>query len=550
MSPRTGFSLASALSIALLVGCPKAPPNTRPDAVTGPLTQEQRLRRDVDALRDQAKALLRTQDEIVWKNWTEGAPLDLTTLEEQAKKLYTPDAIEQIRSLRAATKDPLEARALDELRLHFEGEYLARATATESALASSLLASATFTAGDHEHPVRDLDRLLARERNALKRQELHQGAAAAAPKLVAALEARRARTRAVLQQLGYPTPLAFAAELRRADLDALAKDAEHVLQVTEQPFRNVIDQLATRELRLPVDRVRLRDFPRMFRSRDVDGLFPKDAISQRVEATLDGLGVAPGSLPQLQIDARDLPQKNPLPLALAIEVPTDVRLSVRPLSGLRAQSAYLHEIGHALHASLTREQHFALAKLGVAGVSEAWSQLFELLVEDPVWLDQQAKLGGPRQERYLGASAAWDLYLLRREAARYLFSLALAKDPAADPKALYKAEMEKALLVPVEDEDTALALLEDDEYLASATSLEAAFLAHELQAQLKTRFGPAWWTSKQAGDYLRPLWAHGNALNARELAQAAGANELAPDSLLLRLTSALKLPIAVTVPGE
>ena len=104
--------------------------------------------------------------------------------------------------------------------------------------------------------------------------------------------------------------------------------------------------------------------------------------------------------------------------------------------------------------------------------------------------------------------------------------------------------------VPIEDEDTALALLEDDEYLASATSLEAAFLAHELQAQLKTRFGPAWWTSKQAGDYLRPLWAHGNVLNARELAQAAGAKELAPDSLLLRLTSALKLPIAVTVPGE
>lgn len=539
---RSSWFRVALVSLAL-IGCPKAPPQH--SAPLPDLSPEAQLRVEVAALQDRARSLVKTQDEILWKSWTEGTPLDFGKTADDGKTLYTRDGIDKIARLRAATGDPLDARALDQLKLHFTGEHLARATAMEASALSHQEAATRFKLAQSEHTLRELDRLLARERNSLHRQAIWAAAMLQLPRLDSAYAARDLRTREALDELGYGSALDFAAELRRIDDDGLAMDAQRVLEVTEAPFRSVLEQLSTHGLRMSFDRVRMRDLPRMFRSRDVDDLFPKDPSSSRVNSTLEALGVPLTSLPQLKIDARESASKNPLPFALAVEVPHDVRLSLRPLPGLRSQSAHLHEVGHALHSALTTETRYPLAKLGMGSVSEAWSQLFELLVEDPVWLGQKTGLGGARLDRYLAASAAWDLYLLRRAAARFLYSRELLASADADPRALYKTFMSKALLVKIEDEDLARARFDQDLFLDSATQLEAAFLAHQLQSQLKARFGPSWWTTKEAGLYLRPLWAHGNALNARELARLAGDERLAPDALLLRLTSTLKVPIAV-----
>ncbi|MBX5483027.1 MAG: chromosome segregation protein SMC [Myxococcaceae bacterium] len=540
MSKSTGFALAL-LALAALTACPKAPPAPPPR----PLTPEERLHKDVADLEARTRALLREQDEALWRSWTEGAPLDFGKTADTAKALYTPEAIKRIAALRATTTDPLDALALDELRLHFVSEYLARSTAAQRTALSHLEAATTFRVGDTEHPLRDLERLLARERNALNRRAAWSSAMTALTRLDVAYAERDLRTREVLEPFGYKSTLQFTTALRRIDDEALAKDAERLLSVTERPFRDVLQQLSAHELRLPLEEVRMRDLPRMFRSRDVDELFPKDQLLPRADATLEGLGIPRSTLPQLTVDATDSPKKNPLPFALALDVPHDVRLSLRPLPGLRAQSAYLHELGHALHAALTTEPRYPLAKLGMGAVAEAWSQLFELLVEDPVWLGRQTGLGGARLDRYLAASAAWDLYLLRRAAGRFLYSREVLAHPGADKKAAYRAAMTRALLVPIDDEDLARAALEEDPFLDSALQLEATFLSNQLLAQLKARFGPSWWEDKGAGDYLRGLWAHGNALDARELARAAGDDRLSPDALVLRLTSTLKVPIAV-----
>lgn len=504
----------------------------------------------VEALAARTRALLRAQDEHIWNHWVEGAPLSLDPFAEEERSLYTKDAVENIATLRAHTTDPLDARALDQLRLHFVGEVVARETAAQTGEVLRLSSTLSFKLGNTEHRVADLERLLARERNALRRQELHRLAAAAVKPLVAAQDVRREKTQEVLASLGYVDTLAFAAELRRADLAELVVHAERLLQVTDKPFKNVVDQLTARELRLPRDRVRARDLLRMFRSRDLDELFPANEILSRADQTLAAMGWARSTLPQLRIDARDLPAKNPHPLTLAIEVPDDVRLSFKPRDGVRAQSAYLHELGHAVHAALTTERRFALAKLGSGSVTKTWSLLFELLVEDPVWLGQFAKLSAPRLEPYLAASAAWDLYLARLAAGRFLFEHAVATRPDASPQALFAEHLGRALAVPIEPDDFAVYALRREPFFGDVVALEGAFLSHQLQAQLKARFGPSWWTSPEAGAWLRPLASHGHALNARELAREAGEERLNPDAFLLRLTSTLKLPVLLPLPPD
>ncbi|HET9450240.1 MAG TPA: chromosome segregation protein SMC, partial [Aggregicoccus sp.] len=329
--------------------------------------------------------------------------------------------------------------------------------------------------------------------------------------------------------------------------ERLAALAEHILQATREPYLQVMTRLARSELGLSFEQLTRADLPRLFRPRSVDSLFPKEQQLARVHQTLKGLGIQLEALPHVRVDARELPRKNPRPLTLAPRVPGDVRLSVRPAEGVLEQARVLHELGHLLHAAFTQEQRFELAKLGNPTVAEAWAALFEDLVEDPVWLEEQVGLTGARRNGFLAASSAHRLFLIRRAAGRLLYQLELRRRGAgADARALYSAIQQRTDALPMGPDDEARYLVELEDFFQSADSFRGWFLAGQLQAQLKGRFGPAWWKHAEAGEWLRALWARGNALSGRELAQAAGEPGIAPDVLLLRLGTTLGVPIRLS----
>ncbi|HEY0096838.1 MAG TPA: hypothetical protein VGB96_21100, partial [Archangium sp.] len=257
-----------------------------------------------------------------------------------------------------------------------------------------------------------------------------------------------------------------------------------------------------------------------------------------------GMGFDLDTLPNVKIDARALPRKNSRPLALPVEVPGDVRVSLKPGSGVLHQGRVLHEFGHALHVAFTKEPRFELAKLGNPTVTEAYAALFEDLMEDPVWLEEHAGLTGKDRATYLAATSAHKLFLIRRAAGRLLYQLALHRqEEGVDARELYKAMLERVDEMPATKDDVARYLVEQEDFFQSADSFRAWFLAGQLQGQLKARFGPSWWHSPEAGTFLQGLWAHGNALSAREVAEAMGEKGIAPDVLLLRLGTTLGVPI-------
>ncbi|MGA9525631.1 MAG: chromosome segregation protein SMC [Myxococcaceae bacterium] len=534
MFPRAGFVVAVALSLA---ACHKAVPGTTAASSSGPW-----LDREAAELSGRAEHLIRAQDEIVWKHWTEGAPLDLSARLEEQRALYTREALDRVDAVRRRTTEPDQVRALELLRAHFAGEYVALTTAPEQEAFDTLQASLTFEVDGQAYPLRNLERLLARERNALRRQALHKAGTEVVTRLGPAAERLQQALDTARTAAAYGSRLELAAALRRTRPERVKALAERILVETDEAFRKVLEQLAARELRLPFENVRARDLPRMFRSRDVDELFPAKEIPARAEATVRGLGIDLHRA--VKIDDRPLPQKNPRPLALPVQIPDDVRLSVRPISGVRAQVGYLHELGHALHAAHTKQPSFELSRMGGSTVSRAFSELFAGLAENPIWLEQKAGLTGDRLAQYRAESAAWDLYLLRRNAGRALFALAVWSGEAADPAVAWGEIMSRALGVTVEESERVHHLLEADTTLASASALESTVLAHQLRAQLEKRFGPGWWEQVAAGEYLRSLWAHGTALDAEELARAAGDAGLAPDALVLWLEQALSFSTA------
>jgi len=508
------------------------------------------LQADVKQLSLQAESLLHEQDELVWRGWTEGRPVDIAKTYQGHEALFTVASIKKLERLQKLTLEPRELRALGHLHTYFVGEYLASALAEASEAVANLEASMTFTVEGKEIRFRELDRLLANERSTARRRALYDAATPSVQRLAQSVRRKEEKVQSVLAELGYPSYDAFGAELRQVHLERLGLVADLLLQATQTPYVTVMATLSERELGLPLEKLRRADLPRLFRRSAVDKSFPKETVLPRALDTLKGLGVEPSTLKNYRLEARELPNKNPRPLTLAVAVPEDVRTSLMPSGGLRDQALTLHELGHAMVYVYSKETRFELAKLGGGAVPEAFGDLFEALVEDPIWLADFAKLGGEKGEGQLWASAAYRLYQVRRAAGHVLYELQRRKGDGP-PRALYSAVMARTYGIPMTPDDAEREEADQEDFYESADTLQAWLLASQLQSQLQSRFGTAWWKDVKAGDFLRYLWAKGNSLTAREVARMSGDEGLKPDALLQRLGTTLKVSIPLpTLPRE
>jgi hypothetical protein len=528
------------LSLSALGGCATSSKPPPP-----PPTDEQRLAEEVSRLSSEAEALLKSQDLLMWRYWAVGERgSDMAATYAGREALFSLESIQKIDRLRQRTTDPRELRALTALHAHFAGEYLASQLADVNDAIANLEASLTFQVDGQSVRYRDLERLLANERSLSKRRAMYAAATPALERLALLIRRREERTQTLVRQLGYASYEALGGELRQADLERLAQLAEQVLQATEKPYQQVMERLSQREFARPYAELTRADLPRIFRPQNVDAFFPKTDLLPRAHNTLSGMGIQLEQMSNVRIDSRDdVPRKSPRPLALAISVPGDVRLSLRPVDGALGQARVLHEFGHVLHYAFTQETRFELAKLGNPTVIEAHGALFEDLMEDPVWLEEHARLTGQERADYLAAMSAHKLFLIRRAAGRLLYQLELHRRGPEDAPELYRTMLARVDGLPVTADDVARHLVDQEDFFQSADNFRAWFLAGQLQGQLKARFGPAWWRSPQAGAFLKGLWAHGNALSAREVAEAIGEKGIAPDVLLLRLGTTLQVPI-------
>lgn len=562
MSPRKQL-FAAAVSALLVPGCahvdaaPPAkvaaapvepPPSTAPGGdplppphAPLPVTDPAR----VASLSLEMEGLLRDQDELLWKYWTEGRPVDLARTYEGHAALFRPDAIAFLRGQwRTAPEGPAR-RALAHLQAHAVGEYLAAELSGDTDEFANLQAAVKFSFEGRDLHLHDLERSLAREPSAEKRRALFASSVPAARRIASSIRHKNGRARALLRAQGYPAPVDFAVELRQSSPAALAALAARVLDATDRPWSTVLDRLARSQLQREGAQATQADLPRLFPQGSLEAQLQKAQWLQRAEQTFAPLGMAPSQVKGLSLDVGERKGKNPRPLALPAVVPTDVRLSVVPGNGAASWGRAFHELGHALHAAHVRGQPFELAKLGPGVTGEASALLLEMLVEDPAWLEKVAGVPAERAAEYGELAASRRLLELRRAAGKVLLGLRCGADPAEEAQDAWGATVGRALGVKPTEDDVARAELDLEDFLESADTLRAAVLAGQLQSQLRARHGAEWWTQPAAADLLKRYWAHGNALHAGVVSQAWGEPRLDPAALLSMIGATLKVPVDV-----
>jgi hypothetical protein len=493
----------------------------------------------IPSIRAEVEGLLRAQAEAFWTAWTTGAEPDAGRTYQGHERLYALETIATVRAaVDRATGD--ERRALHYLWSFLAGEYLAHQVTGAADRAASAAVGSRVSWNGRTVPAREVPRLLAAEPEARRREALARAQAQAESQWVSLAQAETAALQKAVRSLGYPDSLALAAELRGAPPATLAAMAEDVLIRTESTYRGLMEDLARRRLDLPLSKVRTRDLPRLFRQSFDPKLFPAARAFATASAPFVDMGLPPDALKSLSIDSAARTGKNVRPLAVAIEVPSNVRLSFVPLDGAAEVRALLHELGVAQFYAHVESPVMELRRLGPASIPAAWALLAEGLGSDPAWLGAVVPLAGKALEEEVRTDAARRLHVLRESAARVLYELEMAKS-GGRAATTWSRLFARAYARPVDPTEIERGLADGDPLLHASETLRAGLLAAQARDFLVREAGDvAWWKSAASGTWLRGAWARGTGRTAEELSSDMGYAAL--DAGALVLSSVARLP--------
>jgi hypothetical protein len=432
---------------------------------------------------------LRDEAERVWTRWTTGeGPLPSGAL-AQHPRLFLRESLESASAAMAKAQSPQDRLALQLLHAELATLAVSREATPDADDLERARATLAFAApGDTrpERSERDLDRLLTDEPSAQKRLLIAQAEAKAAKELAPLALARDAAVQKAIERLGLPPWASIVEELHGTSPTQLADLAERTLTATEAVARKALALSAQHSLGVTPERVRRADLPRLVRSAAADPEFSAAKAWPAARDTLGGAGVDPASLPNLKVDAEPLPSKGPRPLALLVDPPSDVRLSLRPAGGFEDQRAMLHEAARAVGGALSRAPRWEIVQLGSGSAAEGVAQLFQEVAADPAWLREHTVLRGEPLDDLVHLQATRRLLSARRAAALVLFEVRRREgEPTAESTAaLYRQLLQRATLASMTDEDADRWALEADEWVRAAAQLEGALLAAALEDAL------------------------------------------------------------------
>jgi hypothetical protein len=520
--------------LLLLAACKHAAPH----ANGATATQEQPATKPSSAdpvkaaaqLSDETHALLRSEGDLLWTRWLTGAgPLPSSALADHPR-LSDPASFGAARDAlsRLSGADVAATRLL---AVQLATLAVGKMTAAESDALDRARAQLAFAAPGDARPERgerDLDRLLTEEPDAKKRAAIALEEARAADPLQVLALARDAAVENAMASLGasWPDLIAASQGMSIAELEALA---EKTLQATEAVASQAVAAASVRKLGITVDRLRRADLPRLVREAQADAQFIPGRAWPATTLVLTAIGAPPP--PALRLDAELSPSKGARPLALLVDPPQDVRLSLRPSGGFEEQRATLHEGARALAGVSTSTPRWELAQLGSGAVPEAVATLFESLTGDPAWLREATQLRGEPLDDVVHTEVARRLLAARRAAAMVLFEIRRRASPdqtATAQAALYRGLLQRATFAILTDEDTARWALQADPWLPAASLLVGAVLSAQVELALRTPAAP-WW--KASAPQILQLWSGGRSLPPAQALQILRIPALDPAAL-------------------
>jgi hypothetical protein len=401
---------------------------------------------------------------------------------------------------------------------------------------NALEASAQVTYPWGSEPYRQSAVTLANEPDAGRRRTMADARRAVVEQLTPLARAIIEGHHDTARDLGFASYTSAIEQLGRLDLSAVHIATEAFLAETDALYEREMSAVVGERLNQSLDETAKCDIGYLWRAPEFDAMFPPENLVPTAERAVRALGLDIYAGGHVHLDIARRPKKTPRAFTAAIEVPGRVMLVITPSGGQNDWHAFFHELGHALHFGYADAGlDFEFRRLGDNSVTEAFAFLFEHLLLSKEFLGEYV----PHElsEKYLRLAYRSLLYMLRRYCAKLDYELVLHDAADVDRAAAYTEKLSRATLVAYDPADY---LVDVDPAYYCARYLRAWFFEAALAAHLTEQFGPKWFATREAGEFLRSLWSEGQRLRLDELEAQLGFTHADPTALIHRITSHLQ----------
>lgn len=482
-------------------------------------------------VREQAEAFL-VESRREWYECGAGLKEEVRLGEILARyaDLFTRANVESVRALSAAADDEAESARLSALLgfLVFGAIRCACRDLSDQALRFETRATVKTASGE-EIPYRQSAVALLNEPDRERRIFLESARSEALREKNGFLERIHRVTHETAESLGFGGYLEMMAAVKPYALEPVREEMRRFLDRTEELYAEAMEE-ALRGAGVPPASAQRHDALRLFRGAAFDGLFPAEKMESSARRVCAAMGLDLLAEGRVRLDVEDRPLKSPRAFCASVRVPDEIYLVIRPRGGHDDYRAFWHELGHALHfAGVAADADFEARRLGDNSVTEGFAMLFDHLLLEPLWLADA--LGGEASdyEAFLRRHALFELYMLRRYAAKVDYELALHQGAdLAGMGGAYQRKLGAATMVEFPE----AAWLDDvDPFFYCANYLRAWMLQARMSETLRTKFGRRWWASGGSGAFLLELWKDGQRRDGDALSRHLGFGRLATEPL-------------------
>jgi hypothetical protein len=339
-----------------------------------------------------------------------------------------------------------------------------------------------------------------------------------------------------LAEWSFESYLGMIAELRGVDLSALEAAAKGFLESTDEIYTAEVERLLEEQLGMSLRRARGYDIPFVLKGTWLDGGLSSDGALAAAEETLRGMGLK-ADKSNLDLKPMAFCGQRGRPGVFPLRVPEEIKMCYSDVGGVGDYAAHLYLRGKAEYfASIRQPKWFELRVLGDGSLCEASGLLFQSLVSNEKWLTEKAGLN-PESARAIARHQAFvSLFEGRNACMATLYQIEVYSGGTNPEQAYSKLLGTHMKWDTVLDRNRSALALDD---LASADLVHGYFLASQLRSTLEEKFGERWFTSAEAGVFLKELWKPGQASDAGSMAKTLGHNSLDSSYMIADLSKAI-----------
>jgi hypothetical protein len=493
----------------------------------------------VEKVRAEAEQLIRAQSLMGYNNWAYGTPSNTDSLYRTHQGLFTREHIDLVRQAETDEPDSVQKKRLRYLERYLVLEYLAQATAPVADRLNTEEARATVRLGKETIPYRQIAVLLANEPMPTRRQALYEATDTVLDSLNLLRKTLWENYYRLARDLGYPSYHSMIGQLKGIPLGQMQSTAEQLLASTDSLYHALLAEMAKTHSGLDTAHFYRYDTPRLFRAAQYDRFYPRTGLLTTARNLYAHLQINLDSLKNISIDAQDRPAKNPRAVCFAIDIPSDIRLSIKPIGGPDDYAALFHELGHALHYAHAAEHAMEFKYLGEYTVTETYAFLSEYLLLNQAWLRQHSGMPVPVLKDFVKLQAFHRLFYVRRYCGKLLYEIDL-HGGVASPEDRYSALLSRAVGYHPLPSDRKRYLADVDDHYYTATYLRGWFLEAQVNSYLTRTYGPNWFENPEAGPFLQSLWARGDRIQGEELAGLTGETDITPEAWIAEIRDMLR----------